>query len=849
MPRTVDDVEQDEAPRDKTTNRALNTRRTDNQTRETTDPDTAEELANNRSDRDGGHVRGGETSSGGNTSGGASSGGASSGGGSGQQSSSNSDTAIGDFINNLFGNTSGGSGSGGSGSGGSGSGGSGSGGSGSGSDEDPPKDDSFIDNPPNDEENTGTDRQGQFGSGSQSDPPKEDEKVSINFSRRNRSQGVTVTYKGSTYTVDTKGTESTADMGGAEEWLDDTFTVGSTVINLSEFASKTESERLQIMKSALGESDVPSNNENLNSTKKLNVLGIFWIVKRDSKYGAVVSIADPDDTKKSIFFDDSGNITVKGVTYTAKEVFYENESIVNWLKKQVDDTKSEELAALYAGWGFTPTVSNQETPSDANPATNPSNPEQKFEAKEKTQESPQGAPPNVENSKAQTTARAREIQNKLDAPKKHMRISNYFLPLTSNPPKKGPNWGYRSHGTQGKGLAENELNVVESKIIHSVKRHLNAYTWKELVKKPILGVDVPANAELTKIIDYPIIMNFPEVGIPNPIIPYIAENQTEQHRLVKVNAGAAPTGTYGIGTDNQTANWAELHHWCGMFTKHATEHGGYKPVVEGWSWWRANAPTIGYSQVLPNPITKDTEGSYGNLPMFINPETNNWELDPEFYKMGSPSSGEKSAREYNKMYKFYKQTKIVKQREVQETVIKKGKAKIKTKMVKDEIPIKVYESLLPNPISIYFIAGVHFDSKGLTDMGKKLMEHFLSQRGWEASIITRGTHIEMCPYLNPDGSLWRIGGNTSQGTVKGDGGDFACEVGHIWSFAGIKAGQHIAFHKLTPRSEYQKIEPTMNGIFRRTELVDSYYKAVANGDSKVLKTLKNSLYDQIVDPG
>jgi hypothetical protein len=85
------------------------------------------------------------------------------------------------------------------------------------------------------------------------------------------------------------------------------------------------------------------------------------------------------------------------------------------------------------------------------------------------------------------------------------------------------------------------------------------------------------------------------------------------------------------------------------------------------------------------------------------------------------------------MYKFYKQTKITKKREVQETVIKKGKAQIKTKTVTEDIPIKVYESLLPNPISIYFISGIHFDGKGLTDMGKKLMEHFLSQRGWETS--------------------------------------------------------------------------------------------------------------------
>ena len=41
----------------------------------------------------------------------------------------------------------------------------------------------------------------------------------------------------------------------------------------------------------------------------------------------------------------------------------------------------------------------------------------------------------------------------------------------------------------------------------------------------------------------------------------------------------------------------------------------------------------------------------------------------------------------------------------------------------------------------------------------------------------------------------------------------------------------------------------MNGIFRRTELVDNYMKAVANKQKGILATLKNTLYDQIIEPG
>ena len=111
--------------------------------------------------------------------------------------------------------------------------------------------------------------------------------------------------------------------------------------------------------------------------------------------------------------------------------------------------------------------------------------------------------------------------------------------------------------------------------------------------------------------------------------------------------------------------------------------------------------------------------------------------------------------------------------------------------------------------------------------------------------------------------MWRIGGNTGSdaisgnaaagsGKVSGAGWRFCCQPGKIWNFAGDDPGGHIAFHKLINSQsspEYQKVEPTMNGIFRRTELVDNYMKAVANKQKGILATLKNTLYDQIIEPG
>jgi len=127
------------------------------------------------------------------------------------------------------------------------------------------------------------------------------------------------------------------------------------------------------------------------------------------------------------------------------------------------------------------------------------------------------------------------------------------------------------------------------------------------------------------------------------------------------------------------------------------------------------------------------------------------------------------------------------------------------------------------------------------------MDHFLSHRGWEVSIISRGGHIEVCPYLNPDGTMVRFGGNTTSATVDHSGGKFVAQPGTIWNFAtNSSPSSFIAFHKaISVTGKYQKVEPTMNGIFKRTEIVDSYYKAIDN--KKVLGTLKYKVYDKIVE--
>jgi hypothetical protein len=857
----LDDIEQDEAPRDDKTRQSLNTTNRTNTKRDNVDKDTADKIGNERQDTDGGHKR--DTTSGGAV---VSSGNKEVKKDPPPEEKTDDDNAISGFIQKLISGTFG----------------------------DTKEDEEEIktgnnqdeeDRPPSDEEldsgegadtppvnTTGSDRSGEFGSGTIVDPPKG------NFEGRNRSKGNYIEYKGVKYQIDRKGTEysdTETDIAKQNAAVDDdTVTVGNTVIMLKDLLSMSSEERQKTFDTAL--SGAPATPP---ATKKFTVKSIFWVVKRDSKYGAIVEVGfDNNGTRVNATFDDTGNIEILGVKYTAKEIFIDDGSdVVTWLKKQVDDTKSEELSALYAGWGFTVETPPADPPNDENPATNPQDPEQKFEPKEKSNASPEGAPAQVENSKALTEIKMRELEGKRDGVPATMRVQSYIKsvygpgnPSVSGGVSAGPTstgyWAFRSNvnGTANQAGSANEYKIVESSITGAVKFGPGKATWKGIVKKAILGVQVDPEKNL-KITNYPIVMNAPEVGIPNTAIPYVFENQTEQHRMV--TGGIFNESGWGIGSMEGHSSWAERSHWCGYHAKFCWNHSGYIPAITLDNPAGAGNATDVYSKRLPKPVTPDSEGTYASLPMFVNPDTGNMEVDPDLYNMGSPIKGAKDAREHCHLYKFYKQTSYTKKTIQKIPGTKKVNGKLvevmNEKELKEQIAITVYEQMLPNPISAFFIRGIHFADNQMTEMGKKLMDHFLSQRGWEASIITRGGHVEVCPYLNPDGTMWRLGGNTGSdaiagnaaagsGKVSGAGWRFCCQPGKIWSFAGDGPGGHIAFHKLINSQsspEYQKVEPTMNGIFRRTELVDNYMKAVANKQKGILATLKNTLYDQIVEPG
>lgn len=87
--------------------------------------------------------------------------------------------------------------------------------------------------------------------------------------------------------------------------------------------------------------------------KKFTTKSIIWSVRRSTKYGAIVEVSFDDNginTWRS--FDDEGYIDILGTKYFATEIFSEaaGSDVFTWLKKQVDETKSEELSALFNSW-------------------------------------------------------------------------------------------------------------------------------------------------------------------------------------------------------------------------------------------------------------------------------------------------------------------------------------------------------------------------------------------------------------------------------------------------------------------------------------------------------------------
>lgn len=563
--------------------------------------------------------------------------------------------------------------------------------------------------------------------------------------------------------------------------------------------------------------------------------------------GKVVKTVVGPDGKEYPIDPKTGSVTIpsKNADGTTKEITYDAKTYLE-NKKQDDAMANAESKKNDAE---NKSTNGQKTNTSDAPSTKPGNEIEKNEAKAKSNASPQPASENVDKSAALTEAKLREINRSNQTAPSSIIITSFFekdkiKSLTSVEPGY---WGWRTGGESKSpnGVPENELDKDKSGIAASVRYRFGG-TWDGLTKSTGRDAQVSKNKNDLKIIDYPIIMNFPEVGIWNKTIPYVAQEQTEQHMVINPCSAYHIPGGYGIGQFSQqnpkNPSWGEAPWWCGISTVAALKYGGYSSVyTQG-----AGAGQVTAAAWKENKkIINEKSDTFASFPAVI-------ENGVERPVHGFLDSGW-DGRDNCPFFLKYYNSKIEKRPTQFETKVETktvGKGKNKKKItVERQVPIKseevavaVYEGLLPNPNIVVFVRNYHFTDAGVTKEGKKLLEHVLSQKGWEVSVLTKGKHVEVAVYLNPDGTGVSFGGNTVANTAAANGGTFAVRQFTLSGFC--SESDMVAFSKCVYKGQPQKVESTMNGLFKRTPIVDSYYRAA--GSENVLSVLK-SIYNTIVE--
>ena len=660
-----------------------------------------------------------------------------------------------------------------------------------------------------------TDTGGAGAGGGTTTPPEDVPTVAI--FERNTSKGLYVEYKGVKYPIDTK---NTTDGGNGTAWEDDTFTVGTTVINFKNFYQMDAANRTKIMKTALG---IPVDNPGEGQGGRTGQFG-------GGTSGTTGTAGTAGTSGTTGTTGTSGTSGTTGTSGTSGSNAAQNAS-----------------------------SNGQTTNTGGSPATNkPGSDIEKQEAKQKANASPEGAPAKVDESEAMTRTKVTEINQRVDAAPASIMIQQGGY-IKSRGYYGAPNtWGWRSSDNMynGTGKPENELAPITG-VAGSVDYFFGA-DWNNLTKNTGRGVSV--NNLKLNVVDYPIIMNFPEVGIWNKSVPYIAQEQTEQHRMIVIDPGRFGYNMkkYGIGTykgfetkggdptKGPNPNWADEPWWCGISSRAVLDYGGYRSIHPCGAG-AGNTPADGWEKRDKIISEKqDTLASYAAI-------MENG-VEKPFQKFMDQSWGGREPCPLLKHYEYGGKTeKRTVQYEVTESVnvphptnpkkkIKQRQLVKKTKTVEEFVPGMVYESFLPNPTIIIFLENYHYTSDGMTKQGIRLAEHALNQKGFEIGVMSKGHHVEVAVFLNTNGTGITFGGNTSSTVASKNGASFVAKKFTFWDWA--SSSNFLSFSKCVSKHSPQKVESTLNGKFRRTPIVDSYYSLV--GKENVLGTLK-SIYDSIVE--
>lgn len=496
--------------------------------------------------------------------------------------------------------------------------------------------------------------------------------------------------------------------------------------------------------------------------------------------------------------------------------------------------------------------------------------------KGKSQKTPEGGPVEVDNSPAMTTRNFEIIRNKISP------ISPTIIAQNQRQTGKlgKPGWWafrrYPDNTPYGKpeyefnGDVSNGYCTIDGKI-GSVQYHFGGDLYK-LRKNTGRGVSVIIGKE--NVVDFPIWMNFPEVGLWNKLVPYVADNQTEQHM------GMIPAGTtyfhnlpggYGIGLYQNVelekpdeANWGIAPPWCGITTNAVIKHGGYihyhGSVIgagDGAADWYKKSVKNFEKQKTEEEVGFSNWGMFASIPITIK-DGENIPIK-SFFKKNKKGEGFWSKDSTQPTDAFLDKPiteKYTEQVERRKTMYEQDpndpKKRIKKVVVFQEDVVKTrtipqlhYEQLLPNSTGVMFLRGVHYDlENGITNAGKRLLDHLFNQIGWEIGVITRNSHVETIIYLNPDLTGVNIGGNTGSKHSKylHQGNHMTVKKFDI-TWPG-KSNFFVITKTICPWGS-QKVDSNLNGKFRRTPIVDSYYSLIGK-EPNIFSDLK-LMYDRILD--
>ena len=716
-----------------------------------------------------------------------------------------------------------------------------------------------------------TDTGGAGAGGGTTTPPEDVPTVAI--FERNTSKGLYVEYKGIKYPIDKK---NTTDDGNGTAWEDDTFTVGTTVINFKNFYQMDAANRTKIMKTALG---IPVDNPGEGQGGRTGQFGGGKTEdekppENTDRYpiidGKVVKTVVGPDGKEYPIDPKTGSVSIPSKNADGSVVTKTYDA-----KTYLENKKQEDAMANAGNPPTNPSGSNaaqnassngQTSNTGGSPATNkPGSDIEKQEAKQKANASPQGAPAKVDESEAMTITKVTQINERTDAVPASIMIQQGGYIKSRGYYGAPGTWGWRLSDDKynGTGKPENELAPITG-VNGSVDYFFDA-DWNKLTKNTGRGVSV--NNSKLNVVDYPIIMNFPEVGIWNKTVPYIAQEQTEQHRMIAIDPGSTGHNMkkYGIGTysgyetpqgdkaHGPNPNWADEPWWCGISSRAVLDYGGYKSIYPCGSG-AGNTPAAGWKD--RHKIISEKENTLASYAAIME---NGVEKPFDKFMANQYGKDDWSGREPCPLLKHYQYGGKMEKRTVEYEVTKSvdvphptdPKKKIKqlqkvtdTKIVEEFVPGMVYESLLPNPTMIIFLKDYHYTSKGMTKQGIRLAEHALNQKGFEIAVMSKGHHVEVAVFLNTNGTGITFGGNTSSTVASKNGMSFVAKKFTFWDWTG--KSNFISFTKCVSKHGPQKVESTLNGKFRRTPIVDSYYSLV--GKENVLGTLK-SIYDSIVEKG